>query len=90
MRCKAIDVSKVTKAKQVEKFIEEVEEFYTAIANNDIENLKEEYCDLLTAGAGVLLKYGVTEEEIERYFNNEHMLKLLSRGFKPRELREEM
>lgn len=84
MKIKAIEIENVTKDEQVNKFIEEMAEFLAAVVNNDVENLKEEYCDILTAGAGVLLKFGISDDEIERYFNNEHNDKLKKRGYKPR------
>lgn len=84
MRIKAIDISEVTKEQQVNKFIEEVAEFLAAIVKNDVENIKEEYCDILTSGIGVLKKYGISEDEVENYFENKHMEKLKKRNFKPR------
>lgn len=84
MEIKAIDVTGVTKDQQIRKLMEEVTEFLIEAANENKENAKEEYCDILTAGAGVLKKLGISDEEIESYYNNEHMKKLESRGWKPR------
>lgn len=85
IKIKAINIDEVTKEEQLSKFVEEVYEFCMAAENDDIPNLKEEYCDILTAGAGVLKKFGVASEEIDRYYNEEHMNKLRSRNFKPRD-----
>lgn len=84
MKVKAINIDGVTQDEQIRKFMEEVTEFLIEAANENKENAKEEYCDILTAGAGVLKKLGISDEEIENYYNNEHMKKLKSRGWKPR------
>lgn len=85
MNIKAIDIAEVTKDEQIGKFLEEVLEFIEALEKHDIENIKEEFCDIITAGAGVLQKHDIPEDEIERYFNSEHNEKLKKRGYKPRE-----
>lgn len=84
MKIKAINIDGVTKEEQISKFVEEVEEFITAVLINDIENIKEEYCDLITAGAGVLLKCNIDDMQLEEYFNSKHIDKLKERNFKPR------
>lgn len=79
-----IDISEVTFIEQVEKTMEEYNELLLAVLKKDIENTKEEFCDLITAANGLLEKIGITNEEIMRYYNNEHKEKLKARNNKPR------
>lgn len=85
IKLNTIDLKDVTLTEQINKVMEEHNEFIAAILKNDVENAKEEFCDYVTAAAGLLEKNNVATDEIESYYNNEHYEKLKSRGNKPRE-----
>lgn len=75
---KNIDLSKVPKEEQVEKVIEEFQEFWTAYNNKDKENLKEEFFDVMQSMLGLMHKAGITAEEVMQGYSK-HIVKIKNR-----------
>lgn len=81
---KNIDLSKVPKEEQVEKVVEEFQEFWTAYNNKDRENLKEEFFDVMQSMLGLMDKAGISAEEVMEGYSK-HLEKIKNR---PREVEE--
>lgn len=79
---KNIDLRKVPKEEQVEKVVEEFQEFWTAYNNKDRENLKEEFFDVMQAMLGLMHKEGITALEVMEGYSK-HIEKIKNR---PREV----
>lgn len=81
IKLKNIDLSKVPKEEQIEKIIEELQEFWIAYNNKDKENLKEEFFDVMQSMLGLMHKEGITAEEVMEGYTK-HLEKIKNR---PRE-----
>lgn len=81
---KNIDLRKVPKEEQVEKVVEEFQEFWTAYNNKDRDNLKEEFFDVMQSMLGLMHKEGITAEEVMEGYSK-HIEKIKNR---PREVKE--
>ncbi len=79
-----IDLSKVPRQEQVEKVVEEFQEFWTAYNNKDRDNLKEEFFDVMQAMLGLMHKEGITALEVMEGYSK-HLEKIKNR---PREVEE--
>ena len=79
---KNIDLRKVPKEEQVEKVVEEFQEFWTAYNNKDRDNLKEEFFDVMQAMLGLMHKEGITALEVMEGYSK-HIEKIKKR---PREV----
>ena len=75
---KNIDLRKVPKKEQVEKVLEEFQEFWTAYNNKDRENLKEEFFDVMQAMLGLMHKEGITALEVMEGYSK-HIEKIKNR-----------
>lgn len=75
---KNIDLRKISKTEQVEKVIEELQEFWNAYNNKDRENLKEEFFDVMQAMLGLMHKEGITAEEVMEGYSK-HIEKIKNR-----------
>lgn len=82
IKLKNIDLSKVPKEEQIEKIIEELQEFWIAYNNKDKENLKEEFFDVMQSMLGLMYKEGITAEEVMEGYSK-HLEKIKNR---PREV----
>lgn len=74
-----LDISEISLATEVDKLTEETHEFINAIANNDEENMIEEFFDVIQVMVNVLYRYQITyklEDGLQ-----EHIEKLKSRGW---------
>ena len=81
---KNIDLSKVPRQEQVERVVEEFQEFWTAYNNKDRDNLKEEFFDVMQSMLGLMHKEGITAEEVMESYSK-HLEKIKNR---PREVEE--
>lgn len=74
-----LDISEISLATEVDKLTEETHEFINAIANNDEDNIIEEFFDVIQVMVNVLYRYQITyklEDGLQ-----EHIEKLKSRGW---------
>lgn len=74
-----LDISEISLATEVDKLTEETHEFINAIANNDEDNMIEEFFDVIQVMVNVLYRYQITyklEDGLQ-----EHIEKLKSRGW---------
>ena len=75
---KNIDLRKVPKEEQVEKVVEEFQEFWTAYNTKNRENLKEEFFDVMQAMLGLMHKEGITALEVMEGYSK-HIEKIKKR-----------
>lgn len=75
---KSIDLNEVTTWEQLEKFIEEKNEFLQAIAARDKENSIEEFWDVVQVMIGVLQKHNISVKDIEKGYSK-HLEKIKNR-----------
>lgn len=75
---KSIDLDEVTTWEQLEKFIEEKNEFLQAIAARDKENSIEEFWDVVQVMIGVLQKHNISVKDIEKGYPK-HLEKIKNR-----------
>lgn len=74
-----LDISEISLATEVDKLTEETHEFINAIANNDEDNMIEEFFDVIQVMVNVLYRYQITyklEDGLQV-----HIEKLKSRGW---------
>lgn len=74
-----LDISEISLATEVDKLTEETHEFINAIANNDEENMIEEFFDVIQVMVNVLYRYQITYKLDEGL--KVHIEKLKSRGW---------
>lgn len=78
IQLKNIDLSKIRREEQVDKVLEECNEFWMAYYNKDRDNLKEEFFDVMQSMLGLMYKEGITAEEVMEGYSN-HLVKLDNR-----------
>ena len=89
---KNIDLSEVSSSKQLDKFLEETNEFKEALiefhnvkADGDVKaHAIEEFWDMVQASLGLLQKEGINAEEVMAEYPK-HLKKMEERGNKPRD-----
>lgn len=74
-----LDISKISLATEVDKLTEETHEFINAIANNDEENMIEEFFDVIQVMINILGRYELTDKLEDGL--QDHIEKLARRGW---------
>ena len=85
IKLKHIDLDGIEFSEQLEKVLEEEREFLIACIKGDKDHLKDEFCDCIVSKVGLLALLGISVNEIEEYYNNQHSKKLKNRLLKARE-----
>lgn len=74
-----LDISNISLVTEVDKLTEETHEFINAIANNDEDNMIEEFFDVIQVMINILHRYRVTDKLEDGL--QDHIEKLASRGW---------
>lgn len=77
---KNIDLDNISLKEQMEKVAEETKELQEAILNKPVENILEEFLDVVQANLGLLSKFGISADRVMEYYPK-HLEKL---KFRPR------